>query len=78
MQNQVSKKICLTSKVLEEAIDNIRGAVMICYPMGLPEWDNVRIWLEGKEGAVDSVVWCKSLNLPFTTNCIHLELQTKE
>jgi hypothetical protein len=35
--------------MLKEAIDNIRGAVMICYPMGLPEWDLVRENLEDKE-----------------------------
>lgn len=27
----------------------MRGAVMICYPMGLPEWDPVRLGLEGSE-----------------------------
>lgn len=36
----------MTVDKLNELIDNIRGAVMICYPMGLPPWDNVRIWLE--------------------------------
>lgn len=46
-QNQVAKKIPQTLDKLNELIDNVRGAVMICYPMGLPEWDNMRIWLEG-------------------------------
>ena len=35
--------------MLEEAIDNIRGAVMIGFPQGLPEWDLVRQALEGTE-----------------------------
>ena len=35
--------------MLKDAIDNIRGAVMICYPMGLPEWDLIRENLEDKE-----------------------------
>lgn len=39
----------LTRKALEDALDNVRGAVMICYPMGLPAWDNVRLILEGTE-----------------------------
>lgn len=34
---------------LLEHIDLIRGAVMICFPMGLPEWDNVRAAIEDKE-----------------------------
>ena len=39
----------LTKAALEEAIDNIRGAVMIAFPQGLPEWDLVRQALEGTE-----------------------------
>lgn len=35
--------------MLEEAVDNIRGAVMIAFPQGLPEWDLVRQALEGTE-----------------------------
>jgi len=46
----VARKVTLTHAALKEAIDNIRGAVMICYPMGLPEWDLVRLLLEDKEG----------------------------
>ena len=49
VQDQVARKVCLSEQMLLEAIDNIRGAVMICYPMGLPEWDLVRENLESKE-----------------------------
>lgn len=48
-KSQVERKVALTETMLSEAIDNIRGGVMICYPMGLPEWDLVRENLEGKE-----------------------------
>ncbi len=48
-QDQVARKVCLSEKALTDAIDNIRGAVMICYPMGLPEWDLIRENLEDKE-----------------------------
>lgn len=48
-KTQVEKKVALTVKMLQEAIDNIRGAVMICYPMGLPEWDLVRLELENRQ-----------------------------
>merc|ERR1712216_1066196 len=34
---------------LEEAMNNIRGAVMIVYPMGLPDYDHVRQILEERE-----------------------------
>ena len=49
VQHQEARKVCLSEKMLLEAIDNIRGAVMICYPMGLPERDLVRENLERKE-----------------------------
>ncbi|GLC41822.1 hypothetical protein PLESTM_001243800 [Pleodorina starrii] len=48
-KDQVVKKVPLTVRALQEAVDNIRGAVMICYPMGLPEWDLVRQAIEDKE-----------------------------
>jgi len=48
-KKQIEKKVVLTKKMLEEHIDNIRGAVMIAYPMGLPEWDPVRMDIEGDE-----------------------------
>ena len=48
-KHQVLKKVYLTKKMLLENIDNIRGAVMMCYPMGLPEWDSVRLALEDDE-----------------------------
>ncbi len=49
MQDQVGRKVMLTKAALEEGIDNIRGAVMIAFPQGLPEWDLVRQAIEGTE-----------------------------
>lgn len=49
LQALVQQKQPLTAAVLEAAIDNIQGAVMICYPAGLPDWDFVRQCLEGRE-----------------------------
>eukprot|EP00959_Pyramimonas_sp_CCMP1952_P157567 3295081-Pyramimonas_sp.AAC.1 len=46
---QVEKKVVMKKADLLEAIDTIRGAVMINFPMGLPEWDNVRLAIEDKE-----------------------------
>lgn len=48
-QDQVANKVLLTKGALEAAIDNIRGAVMIAFPQGLPEWDLVRQAIEGTE-----------------------------
>eukprot|EP00798_Chlamydomonas_sp_ICE-L_P025563 gene25563-11213_t len=45
-KSQVERKVCLSKKALADALDGIRGGVMICYPMGLPEWDFVRESLE--------------------------------
>lgn len=55
-KKQVEKKVPLTKKMLEEQIDTIRGAVMIAYPMGLPEWDNVRLDIEGDEAPSNTPV----------------------
>jgi hypothetical protein len=41
---------------MQEVVDNIRGAVMICYPMGLPEWDLVRVLLEDREADITAQV----------------------
>lgn len=48
-KDQADRKVCLSRKMLDDAMDEIRGAVMICYPMGLPEWDPVRTALEDCE-----------------------------
>jgi len=48
-RKQVDAKRPLTKKDLMEAIDVVRGAVMIAYPMGLPEWDPVRMDIEADE-----------------------------
>lgn len=42
MQN----KIPITIKEIEENFNNVRGAVTMAYPMGLPEWDLARIALD--------------------------------
>ena len=48
-QDQVERQVLLTKASLEEAVDHIRGAVMIAFPQGLPEWDLVRQAIEGTE-----------------------------
>lgn len=42
----VALKLPLSVSVLNEKIDNIKGAVTMAYPMGLPEYDNVYMLLD--------------------------------
>ncbi|XP_030010815.1 cilia- and flagella-associated protein 298 [Sphaeramia orbicularis] len=48
-KNQVQANVCLTMEMIKEAQDQLRGAVMIVYPMGLPPHDPVRMELEDRE-----------------------------
>lgn len=45
----MDKNIPLTHKVVKDALDQMKGAVMIVYPMGLPPHDPVRQELENTE-----------------------------
>ena len=49
-KDTVFKKLALTMPMLQEKLDNIRGAVTMAYPMGLPEWDTIRVTIEGVDG----------------------------
>ena len=49
-KNTVTRKIPMTMAFLQEKLDNIRGSVMMGYPMGLPEWDTVRLTIESDDG----------------------------
>lgn len=48
-KEQVDKNIALTHEVVKDALDQMKGAVMIVYPMGLPPHDPVRQELENTE-----------------------------
>ena len=41
--------ILLTSETIKDSLDQMRGAVMIVYPMGLPPHDPIRQELENTE-----------------------------
>mmetsp|Transcript_17631 Transcript_17631/g.25509 ORF Transcript_17631/g.25509 Transcript_17631/m.25509 type:complete len:284 (-) Transcript_17631:1536-2387(-) len=45
-KTQVQKRIALTEDELRDKISNVKGAVMMAYPMGLPEWDTVKLALD--------------------------------
>lgn len=55
VQKQVERKVSLTAKMLESKIEEVKGAVVICYPMGLPQWDAMRLILEGSDDGPSSV-----------------------
>ncbi|XP_056127475.1 cilia- and flagella-associated protein 298 [Rhinichthys klamathensis goyatoka] len=46
---QVRANACVTMDMVKEALDQLRGAVMIVYPMGLPPHDPIRMEFENLE-----------------------------
>uniref|UniRef100_A0A8C1BXJ1 Cilia and flagella associated protein 298 n=1 Tax=Cyprinus carpio carpio TaxID=630221 RepID=A0A8C1BXJ1_CYPCA len=46
---QVQANVCVTMDMVKEALDQLRGAVMIVYPMGLPPHDPIRMEFENQE-----------------------------
>ncbi|XP_022292400.2 cilia- and flagella-associated protein 298-like [Crassostrea virginica] len=48
-RKKVEANVCVTQATVKEALDILRGAVMIVYPMDLPPHENVRLELENKE-----------------------------
>lgn len=48
--NYAAMKKAVSVALLTEKLDNMRGAVMMAFPMGLPEWDTVRLTIEGLDG----------------------------
>lgn len=48
-QKQAEANVCVTMEMVTEALDQLRGAVMIAYPMGLPPHDPIRMELEHRE-----------------------------
>jgi hypothetical protein len=46
----VQRKVAISMDILQEKLDNMRGSVMMAYPMGLPEWDTVRLTIESCDG----------------------------
>ncbi|XP_032390018.1 cilia- and flagella-associated protein 298 isoform X2 [Etheostoma spectabile] len=48
-KKQVQANVCVTMEMVKEALDPLRGAVMIVYPMGLPPHDPIRMEFEDCE-----------------------------
>merc|ERR1712216_324653 len=75
-KRQFENKVEFTAEALQDHVDRVRGALMIAYPMGLPDWEAARQVVEGtdelegtSEGqdAVDpetTVMWWASKQVP--------------
>lgn len=48
-KDKVQQNIFITDKQLEEAIQNVKGAIMIAYPMGIPDFDPVQEIIDNNE-----------------------------
>lgn len=55
VQKQVERRVCLTVKMLQDKVEEVKGAVMICYPMGLPKWDAMRLIVEDSDEGTSAV-----------------------
>jgi len=45
-KSQVQRRVTICEEEMDVRIGNVRGAVAMAYPMGLPEWDVLRLVLE--------------------------------
>merc|ERR1712054_127933 len=48
-KDQFERKVEFTLEMLQDHVDKIRGALMIAYPMGLPDWEPARQAVEDTE-----------------------------
>lgn len=49
LQKNVDADVCVTQSSVQEALQILRGAVMIVYPMGLPPHDPIRLEFDNTE-----------------------------
>merc|ERR1711959_673979 len=57
-KQQFENKVVLTKEMIQENIDKVRGALMIVWPMGLPDWEPAKLIVEDDEdltGTQDSL-----------------------
>lgn len=55
MQKQVGHRVALSESMLKDKLQEVKGAVMMCYPMGLPQFDPMRMILDGQDGGPAAV-----------------------
>ena len=63
----------MTEAELDDKLSNVRGAVMMAYPMGLPSWDTMKKFL----GTIEDMqvrVFCQGLHLLQLYSYIDIDL----
>ena len=72
----VKRRMAVSMEMLEDKLANIKGAVMMSYPMGLPAWDPITLCIDGEEGLegtaasaelldpADATLWVASKDFP--------------
>ena len=50
--------MCMNEDIIRDALDKLRGAVTIVYPMNLPPYDPIRLEFEGNEDLSGTQVLC--------------------
>lgn len=59
--------MCLTETIISDALDKLRGAVTIVYPMNLPPYDVIRQEFEGIEDLSGTQVNCNMYIYTYAT-----------
>ena len=63
----VKQRQAISEEILDDKLANMQGAVMMAYPMGLPQFDPAKLALEGDEG-LDGVAVGNELMDPETAS----------
>ena len=61
----VQSNICITFADILEALDILKGAVSIVYPMGLPEYDPIKMEMENREELAGTQAQVRGNSLSF-------------
>lgn len=69
-QDLVKADKCLTEKEVKDALDKIRGSVMIVYPMGLPPHDPIKLELDNEEDLSGTQVYNPMISFLCFIECI--------
>lgn len=79
LQKHVEMNKVMTKEVIKDTIDQLRGAVTIVYPMGLPPHDPIRLEFEDSEDLTGNVIYeiFLCLLLLLFTPCVTLKEQPK-
>ncbi|KAL4834208.1 hypothetical protein H8958_021008 [Nasalis larvatus] len=71
-KKQVEAGVCVTMEMVKDALDQLRGAVMIVYPMGLPPYDPIRMEFENKEDLSGTQCFAPYTAFRFAVPCIRV------